>query len=341
MRDLLRANFSRLFRSWVLLGAALVMVGGAVAICIGAYHNMVLYNEPGYTEPLDQVLFQAEQALGGAAAIVLSVFVGAEYSSGTIRNQLMVGKSRETVYFAEYLTCVVGAFILFMLPSLTALALGSVLFSASSVAPGTILIAFFVGAMTCLLYTLFGVSTDEYIAQPSQINGTLNAENEQDFPICDYEYILFYDEKTDKFYCVRFEANDGPVIPDFIEARELSGAVYQLELPIVDEVENILLKKDSDPAITISSRDDVENILSALKNTKPTTVSEELGTPVRVETIINIDFNSKEDVIARLFLYVDKGEYFIEQTGNGVYTISKEDYDSIEKYLPMVIDEQT
>ena len=145
MRDLLRANFSRLFRSWVLLGAALVMVGGAVAICIGAYHNMVLYNEPGYTEPLDQVLFQAEQALGGAAAIVLSLFVGAEYSSGTIRNQLMVGESRETVYLAGYLTCAGAAFILFMLPSLTALALGRV-------APDTILIAFFVGAMTCLLY---------------------------------------------------------------------------------------------------------------------------------------------------------------------------------------------
>jgi len=190
-------------------------------------------------------------------------------------------------------------------------------------------------------YTLFGVSTDEYTAQPSQINETLNAENEQDFPICDYEYILLYDEKTDKFYCVRFEAKDRPVIPDFIEARELSGAVYQLELPIVEEVENILLKKDSDPAITISSRDDVENILSALKNTKPTTVSGETGTPVRVETIINVDFNSKGNVIVRLFLYVDKGKYFIEQTGNGVYTISKEDYDSIEKYLPMVIDEQT
>ena len=152
MRDLLRANFSRLFRSWVLLGAALVMVGGAVAICIGAYHNMVLYNEPGYTEPLDQVLFQAEQALGGAAAIVLSLFVGAEYSSGTIRNQLMVEESRETVYLAGYLTCAGAAFILFMLPSLAALALGSVLFSAPSVAPDTILIAFFVGAMTCLLY---------------------------------------------------------------------------------------------------------------------------------------------------------------------------------------------
>lgn len=152
MRDLLRANFSRLFRSRVFLGVLLVMVGGAVAVCVDAYHSMVLYNEPGYTEPLDQVLFQAEQALGVAAAIVLSLFVGTECSGGTIRNQLMVGKNRETVYFAEYLTCAVGAFILFMLPSLTALALGSVLFSAPSATPGTILIAFFVGAMTCLLY---------------------------------------------------------------------------------------------------------------------------------------------------------------------------------------------
>ena len=190
-------------------------------------------------------------------------------------------------------------------------------------------------------YTLFGVSTDEYTARPSQINEAMTSENEQDFPMCDYEYMLLYDEKTDKFYCVRFEAKGRPVIPNFVEARELSRVVYQLELPIVGEVENILLKKDSDPAITISSRDDVENILSVLKNTKPTTVSGEIGTPVRVETIINIDFHSKEDVIARLFLYVDKGKYFIEQTDNGVYTISKEDYDSIEKYLPMIIDEQT
>lgn len=152
MRDLLRANFSRLFRSWAFLGVLLVMVGGAVAVCVDAYHSMVLYNEPGYTESLDQVLFQAEQALGGAAAIVLSLFVGTEYSSGTIRNQLMVGKSRETVYLAKYLTCAGAALILFILPSLAALALGSVLFSAPSAAPDTILIAFFVGAMTCLLY---------------------------------------------------------------------------------------------------------------------------------------------------------------------------------------------
>ena len=30
----------------------------------------------------------------------------------------------------------------------------------------------------------------------------------------------------------------------------------------------------------------------------------------------------------------DNGKYFIEQTGNGVYTISRELYASIESYVP-------
>ena len=37
--------------------------------------------------------------------------------------------------------------------------------------------------------------------------------------------------------------------------------------------------------------------------------------------------------ICRLFLYEDEGKYFIEQTDNGVYTISQEDYDLIENYM--------
>ena len=42
-------------------------------------------------------------------------------------------------------------------------------------------------------------------------------------------------------------------------------------------------------------------------------------------------------MIGRLFLYEDNGKYFIEQTGNGVYIISKEDYNLIENYMPEVI----
>lgn len=152
MRNLLQANLFRLFRSWVFWGAMLVMVGGALTICIGAYHDMVLYNEPGYIEPLDKTLFRAEQVLGITVAIVVSLFVGTEYSGGAIRNKLVVGKSRITVYLAGYLACAGVVLLLFLVSSLAALALGSVLFSAPSASPGTIMTAFFVGAMTCLLY---------------------------------------------------------------------------------------------------------------------------------------------------------------------------------------------
>ena len=108
---------------------------------------------------------------------------------------------------------------------------------------------------------------------------------------------------------------------------------YELELPNVEEVENISLKKNSDSPILISSKDDMEDILGILEGTKPTTKRGEIGTPVRVENIINADFIRNENVICRLFVYEDEGKYFIEQTDNGVYTISKEDYDLIENYM--------
>ena len=44
-------------------------------------------------------------------------------------------------------------------------------------------------------------------------------------------------------------------------------------------------------------------ILGILEDTKPTTKSGEIGTPVRVENIINVDFINQGNVTGRLFLY--------------------------------------
>lgn len=183
-------------------------------------------------------------------------------------------------------------------------------------------------------YTVFGVSAEAYTVRPGQMNETLTAEKEQDLPICNFDYALLYDEKTDKFYNVKFEGKGKPVIPDFIEAKELN--TYELELPDAGAVDSLTLKKNSDMPIVINGKDDMAGILGILEDTKPTTKSGEIGTPVRVENIINVDFTSKENVICRLFLYEDEGKYFIEQTNNGVYTISKEDYDLIDKYIPYI-----
>ena len=143
----------------------------------------------------------------------------------------------------------------------------------------------------------------------------------------------FFDEKADKFYNVKFDEKGSPVIPNFTEAKELA---YELELPDTDAVEEISLKKNSDSPIVINSKDDVEKIMGVLKGIKPTTKSGAIGTPVRVENIISADFIRNGDVICGLFFYEDAGEYFIEQTGNGVYTFSKEAYDLIDNYIPYI-----
>jgi len=176
-------------------------------------------------------------------------------------------------------------------------------------------------------YIIYGVSIDEYTVRPGQIDETLTTEKEQDLPICNYNNMLLYDEKADRFYNVKFEEKGSPAIPNFTEAKELA---YELELPDTDAVEEISLKKNSDSPIVISSKDDVEKIMGILKGIKPTTKSGEIGTPVRVENIISADFIRNGDVICGLFFYEDEGEYFIEQTGNGVYTFSKEAYDLID-----------
>ncbi len=49
-------------------------------------------------------------------------------------------------------------------------------------------------------YTVFGVSTDAYTVRPGQIDETLTTEKEQDLPICNFNYVLICDEKTNKFY---------------------------------------------------------------------------------------------------------------------------------------------
>lgn len=92
-------------------------------------------------------------------------------------------------------------------------------------------------------YTIFGVSCDEYTVRPNQINEAFTTEQEQDLPICNFEYLLLYDEKEDRFYSVKFEAEGRPVIPDFTEAKELSGAAYELELPCLDSIDSISQKE--------------------------------------------------------------------------------------------------
>lgn len=55
--------------------------------------------------------------------------------------------------------------------------------------------------------------------------------------------------------------------------------------------------------------------------------------PVNVYNEIKINFYSDKENISTLFVYKRNFKYYIEQPYNGIYKISADEYNSIEKYV--------
>lgn len=105
MRKLLSANFARLWKSkdfWCILAVLFVvcLVGN-----LSSAHAMRDFLEQGYYEPVDRSFFGFAPNLGVFLAAFVSLFLGTEYSDGTIRNKLVIGHQRKEIYLANFLTC--------------------------------------------------------------------------------------------------------------------------------------------------------------------------------------------------------------------------------------------
>lgn len=105
MRKLLSASFSRLWRNkefWVCMGVMLAMaVGTLLNACRMAIRDAALYQQS--VRCLDDYYFQFGLFIGGFCAIFSSLFLGTEYSDGTLRNKIIVGHTRTDIYLANLL----------------------------------------------------------------------------------------------------------------------------------------------------------------------------------------------------------------------------------------------
>ncbi|MEN6489658.1 MAG: ABC transporter permease subunit [Smithella sp.] len=114
MSKLLRANFVRLKKDKVFwIGMAFMFafgIFGVIQKCI---------NDP--TAPPDQLLFIFPVLIGIVSAAFCSLYIGTEYSDGTIRNKLIIGHKRSIVYLSNFITCS-AAGILMSLSYITAVA---------------------------------------------------------------------------------------------------------------------------------------------------------------------------------------------------------------------------
>lgn len=140
MNKLLRANFARLKIDkafWI------CMVFMFAAGIFGVIQKRI--NDPGETP--DQLLFIFPVLIGIVTAAFSSLFIGTEYSDGTIRNKLIVGQKRSAVYLSNFITCSAAGIFMCLCYIAAVAALGFPLLGLPKIEAGTIILPFFVSFM--------------------------------------------------------------------------------------------------------------------------------------------------------------------------------------------------
>lgn len=108
---------------------------------------------------------------------------------------------------------------------------------------------------------------------------------------------------------------------------------YTLNIPSDDSVYSINLEQNG-KRIEVSEQDKIKDIIYIISEVKRTTTNESIqDSPINVENEIKIDFEYEENKTSTVFVYKKNGKYFIEQSYNGIYRISPDEYNSIEKYI--------
>ncbi len=111
MRNLLSANFLRLWRNKAFWAAVTVCLVLGAAAALGEFQFQVstgaVLNVPEvaqYKALLERQFFEYAAFIGILAAALISLFLGTEYSDGAIRNKIVTGCSRTAIYFANLIT---------------------------------------------------------------------------------------------------------------------------------------------------------------------------------------------------------------------------------------------
>lgn len=110
MSKLLRSDFIRLFKSKIFWLGFIFMAGLASFAAWTKYTDSLVY--PDYYNPPDGILFAGAMYIGIVIAVVIGVFIGSDYSFGTIRNKHIMGHSRAAMYLSNLIISVTAAEIM-------------------------------------------------------------------------------------------------------------------------------------------------------------------------------------------------------------------------------------
>lgn len=115
MRRLLRANLRRLWKSawfWI----CMVVIAAYALFAVGCEcFNLESYGKGLGTGAADSIVFDTLEMISFVMAVFVSMFVGTEYSNKTIRNKIIVGHSKMSVYLSNVVICSLGTLMMYLL----------------------------------------------------------------------------------------------------------------------------------------------------------------------------------------------------------------------------------
>lgn len=149
MNRLLHAGFKRFVKKKAVWIGILILTGYEAVCILLDYQSAVRWN---VTVPLDEVLFIMMAILGVVISVFCSMFVGTEYSDGTLRNKIAVGRKRSHIYLSNYILCAFGGAAAFLLSLAGGAAIGSPLLEPLRATPAYMLELILTGVFISFSY---------------------------------------------------------------------------------------------------------------------------------------------------------------------------------------------
>lgn len=158
MNKLLFAHFARIKKDKVLLSCMIFMFLVGLIIITSLYDTNMKYDN---STPLDAALFNFTIFIPFPGSVFCSLFLGTEYSDGTIRNKLIVGHRRPTIYLASLIISLTATFLMCLAWFLAMLIAGVPFIGVPQASPQFLLI-FLLNSLCmltafCSIFTMIGM----------------------------------------------------------------------------------------------------------------------------------------------------------------------------------------
>ena len=124
MCNLIHANMKRIWKTRVFQISAIIVAGLALFQVLMNYRDYVVC---GVTPYFDNALFAIAAVAVFPLAAFVSLYIGTEYSDGTLRNKIVVGQGRTAIYLANLITSMIAGWLFLLIWSVAYLVPGIIL----------------------------------------------------------------------------------------------------------------------------------------------------------------------------------------------------------------------